>query len=105
MMDADLVTRAVCSGFIRAPQECEGLKARNPFEKYEGSIQGASGGAGGVSFGTFLLCVVAIIVLTVLAMVLYKRSLKAHMQQTIKEEVLLEVESALAAYNKLPPGL
>merc|ERR1719386_673602 len=35
MMDADLVTRAICSGFISQPDECGTLfEPRNPFESY-----------------------------------------------------------------------
>ena len=101
MMDADLVSRAVCSGFIRPPQECDALKQRNPFEKYDG----ARASDGGVSFGMFLFWIALIIVVSCLSMLFYKRSMKVHMQQTIKEEVMLEVESALASYNKLPSDL
>jgi len=101
MMDADLVTRAVCSGFIRPPQECDDLKPRNPFDKYVGS----RGNDGGVSFFTFLVCIVVIIWLSSICMLLYKRSLKVLLQQRIKEEVMLEVQSTMASYNKLPSDL
>merc|ERR1712060_787850 len=49
-LDPDLVTRAICSGFITEPQECkELLTPRNPM------IPFAPQKVNGVSFGTLIL--------------------------------------------------
>merc|ERR1711865_250046 len=71
MLDADLVTRAVCAGFTEKPTECtELIKARNPFEKYEG---GASGEA--VSLTMFLAGLGGMTVFAFLMLCCYKRTL------------------------------
>merc|ERR1712100_837309 len=68
MLDADLVTRAVCAGFTKKPDECMSLgSARNPFEKYQGALAGDS-----VSFTTFISGLLAVAVLAFLMLFCYK---------------------------------
>jgi hypothetical protein len=101
MMDADLVTRAVCSAFdLRPPAECtQLLKPRDPHTVYKGS-EGAN--SGGLSFSTFFILLLLVIGISFCAMFLYRRSMKTHMHQTIREEVMLEVQSAMSSYSKMP---
>merc|ERR1712193_276251 len=98
MLDADLVTRAVCSGFINEPSECKDLlKPRNPFEKYAGLAMPRSEGIG---LGTLCLSLLIVGFLAFMGMVFYKKSLQKHMLTAIKEEVLLEMQAQMS-YNKL----
>lgn len=96
MLDADLVTRAVCAGFVQKPAECEELiKTRDPFEKYSGASEG------GVSFSVFLLGLAGLAVFSCGTLFCYKKALKDQMQSSVREEVMIEVQSAMAAYNRL----
>lgn len=98
MLNADLVTRAICSGFLLQPDECKTLLApRDPKVKYDGGqIPG-----GGIGFGTVLLMFVIFGALGLGGMLLYKRSLKQTMHTTVREEVMLEVQSQMSSYVKL----
>jgi len=97
MLDADLVTRAVCAGFTKKPKECLDLiSSRNPFEKYNGSAGGDV-----VSFQTFLAGLGGVALLACLMMCCYKRTLQSHLKSSVREEVMLEVQAAMSTYNKL----
>lgn len=96
MMDADLVTRAVCAGFTSKPKECQDLIApRNPFEKYPGFVKS------GISVSTFIGGLVSLTVLLCLALLCCRRTIKLNMEQSIREEVMLEVQTQMASYSKL----
>merc|ERR1711865_983204 len=96
MLDADLVTRAVCAGFHKKPAECDDLvKARDPFAKYQGSVEE------GVSFNTFLLGLAGIAAFSCCTLLCYKKSLKDQVQASVREEVMLEVQNAMAQYNRM----
>jgi len=103
MLDADLVTRAVCSGFIDQPKECADLLApRNPFEKYVGLPIPTSQG---ISITTLILGLLFCGMLAFAGMMLYKKSLNKHMSSAIREEVMLEVQAHMASYSKLSADL
>lgn len=95
LLDADLVTRAICSGFTKQPNECSDLVTeRDPTVPFVPQTDG-------VSFGTlirwlFITCCVAFVVL-----LLYKRYLKKEMRITLREEVMLEVQAQMGEYSKL----
>jgi len=95
ILDADLVTKAVCSGFSMAPAECEEIsKERDPFEPFNQPPQTGSG----INFTTLLAWLVGALVVGCLAMFGYKRRLQEEMRANIREEVMLEVQ---AQYSKL----
>lgn len=97
MLDADLVTRAVCSGFVTKPPECEQLlQPRDPKEKYKGAPKDD-----GVSMKTLLMTGVAVLIFVALAACLYKRFIEKNMRVTIQEEVMLEVHNQMASYRQL----
>jgi len=97
MLAADLVTRAVCSGFVSKPAECDALTApRDPTEKYKGAPQ-----EDGVSFKTLAGTGAAIIVFVALIACLYKRFIEKKMRTQIQEEVMLEVHNQMASYRQL----
>lgn len=96
MMDSDLVTRAVCAGFTQKPKECEDLIApRNPFEVYKGYVQN------GISVKMFVGGLVSLAVVLFLVLLCYRRRLKINIQHSIREEVMLEVQTQMASYSKL----
>lgn len=96
MLNADLVTRAVCSGFIHQPVECESLiKPRDVFKPFEIHT------SDGVSLGTMLLWLVMTVVFGFGVMLLYKRYLKKELRTTLREEVMLEVQAQMGEYAKL----
>jgi len=96
MLDADLVTRAVCAGFHKKPAECDDLvKTRDHFAKYEGAVEE------GVSFTTFLFGLAGIAAFSCCTLLCYKKSLKDQVQASVREEVMLEVQNAMAQYNRM----
>lgn len=96
ILDADLVTRAICSGFITQPPECkEIIKPRNPFQPYY--ITKTSG----VSFMQMLIWLVTASLIMFVGMLLYKRYLKKEMRTTLREEVMLEVQAQMGDYTKM----
>lgn len=97
MLEADLVTRAVCSGFVNKPPECETLLApRDPTVKYHGEVE-----QGGVTFKTLMTTGAGIVIFVSLAACLYKRFIEKRMRTQIQEEVMLEVHNQMASYRQL----
>jgi hypothetical protein len=97
VMDADLVTRALCQGFIVKPKECKDvLQRRDPFVKYTGAPQQR-----GMSLTTFVTLVSIGVCVMVCGLFLYRRMLKKHVERTIREEVTLEVNTHMASYSKM----
>merc|ERR1712113_801443 len=97
ILDADLVTRAICAGFIQQPKECKDIiAARDPFVNFfEQTRQIPSDG---VSFGTFVRWLFGTVLVAFFALFAYKRYLQKEMRAQIQEEVMLEVQ---AAYSKM----
>merc|ERR1712232_973913 len=91
MMDADLVTRAICSGFISQPSECLDLQAL---------VRVAIGSVVGVSIQTFMGCLVALLFFGLLMFRFYKTSLQKSITTDVREQVFLEVQSHMAQYSK-----
>merc|ERR1712070_1109196 len=97
MMDADLVTRAVCAGFAEKPKECEELVSeRDPTAKFGGAASGEA-----VSFSTFLWGLFGVAALAFVMLCCYKRTLQASLKSSVREEVMLEVQAAMSQYNRL----
>lgn len=92
ILDADLVTHAVCAGFTDTPPECTALlKPRDPFQPFQPSNDG-------VSMTTLTFLEVGSLVLIIVAGCLYARSLKKELRTSVREEVMLEVQ---AQYSKM----
>merc|ERR1712032_1722283 len=95
LMDAELVTRAICSGFITQPDECKNLLTVQQI--VNGEVANVDGG---VSFKTFLSSLVIVIVLGCWGLLLYKRYMKKELSATVREQVYLEVHNQMAQYSK-----
>jgi len=96
ILDADLVTRAICSGIITQPRECKDIiKPRNPFQPYFDQRPE------GVSFFQMLVWLFLITCVMFAGMLLYKRYLKKEMRSTLREEVMLEVQAQMGEYTKM----
>merc|ERR1712039_530877 len=85
MMDPELVTRAICSGFISPPSECEKLLTVQQI------VSGETGD--GVSFKTFLGSLLSIGACSFCALLCYKRYMKKELSATVREQVYLEVQN------------
>lgn len=95
LLDADLVTRAICSSFATKPPECEKLLTkRDPFAKYTGERQSVSV----FSLIGGLACVVCFVCL---AFLVYRRSMAIALHNSVREEVMLEVQAQLSEYKRL----
>lgn len=97
MLSVDLVTRAICSGFFKAPPECDDLlEPRDPTGDYLGA-HSASGMSGG-------MVVVALIFATVgigCSIFAFRYFLPRSVNRQVKEQVMLEVQYQMDQYNKL----
>lgn len=95
-LDGDLVTRAICSGFVETPQKCKALiEPRNPFLPFAQSKET------GVSFSQMVEAIVATALFGICIMYFYKRALTRHVHTALREEVMLEVQSEMARYKQL----
>jgi len=94
-LDADLVTRAICQGFIHTPAACKTLTA--PIMSTLKDIQSSSG----VGWGSFITSLMVISCLAFVALMFYKRSLQQHMHSALREEVMLEVQAQMQQYKQL----
>jgi len=96
-LDADLVTRAICAGFVKQPDACgQLLEPVDPF-KYDKPPE-----TEGVGLGTFVMALLAVAAVTLAGLLLYKRSLTKHIHTTLREEVMLEVQAQMDTYKQLP---
>lgn len=97
VLEADLVARAICSGFVTQPAECETLfKPRDPTVPYVPPPPND-----GVSFTTLVGWLFGTVLFAFSCLLLYKRYLKKEMRATLREEVMLEVQQAMGEYSKL----
>lgn len=95
ILDAGLVTRAVCSGFIDKPEECKELLL--PHEPVEEKTQMA-----GVGTGLFIVFGSALLICTFGILILLRKSIERRLRHRIQDEVLLEVSDAMFRYKNLP---
>jgi len=98
MLEAKLVTRAVCSGFVKRPQECEEIiKPRDPTEKWLHREP--------VEVGVTLVKLIGMafvfLVVVFIAACVYKGFLAKSMRSQINTEVMQEVSSQMASYRPL----
>jgi len=97
LLEADLVTKAVCSGFVDQPEECKSLLA--PPEQSSNMEVGS-----GISARVMMLSAAALVSASFCAMMLYRRSLEQKIRLQIREDVMLEVTDQLAQYCKMETG-
>jgi hypothetical protein len=96
ILDAELVTRAVCSGFVKKPTECsEILKPRDPTVKY------LTRDVGGISFSTLVVAFICLAAFIGCVMFLYRKFLNTSLHARIREEVMLEVTTKMEEYRQL----
>jgi len=102
ILDADLVTSAICSAFTTQPGECRTLlRARDPFASglfASGQAPQAAESVSGFSMVSWVAMVGAGICG---GLVLYKRYLKKDMRTTLREEVILEVQAQMGDYARM----
>mmetsp|Transcript_68607 Transcript_68607/g.135717 ORF Transcript_68607/g.135717 Transcript_68607/m.135717 type:complete len:479 (-) Transcript_68607:65-1501(-) len=92
ILDAELVTHAVCAGFTDSPPDCAALlKPRDPFQPFESTNDG-------ISMSTLTILEVGLMLLIIAAGMLYARSLKKELRTSVREEVMLEVQ---AQYSRM----
>jgi hypothetical protein len=97
MLDPDLVTRAICSGFITVPDECNQLlHPRDPF-----GVLHPEGLKGGVTFGQMVGWLFITLLVAFGILLLYKRYIKKEMRITLREQVMLEVQSQMSEYSRM----
>lgn len=93
ILDADLITKAICSGFVEVPVECKVLnKARDPFVHYAPQ---------GVSFKELIGWLLGLSAVMGVLMLCYRRYLRTEMQRALREEVMLEVQAQMGEYTKM----
>jgi len=99
ILDAELVATAVCAGFSKEPEECLEVKVkdRNFFKAYVPESMRSNG----ISFGTMIAWLLVTVAIVAGIFFLYKQYLKKDLRASIKEEVMLEVESQMAQYGRL----
>jgi hypothetical protein len=101
MLSADLVTRAICSGFVKSPPECDDLlNPRNPETKYKGVPPAAPG----MTAGTIVVGLFTVATIVCCAIFIYRHLVSKNIARQIREEVMLEVNNRMDQYNKLPSG-
>jgi len=99
MIDADLVTRAICSGFVNRPKECSDLVAdRDPLKQF---IRGIGPNQTGMSFEAFIISTGIVVIIGACAFLLYKRIVIKQVHRSVKEEVYLEVQQQMAQYSQM----
>lgn len=92
-LDAELVTRAICSGFVQQPPQCRTLlRPMNPIN---------AAAVGGVGVSAFLGTLGAVLLLVLLGLCLYRRYLTKHVHARLREEVMLEVQAQMGNYSSL----
>merc|ERR1719296_131280 len=96
MLDADLIARAICSGFVEQPQSCSLLKPRDHTAAFK-TVEGYSA-------KQMILMLPGVAGISAVLMPAYKRSMTHRMRQTLREEVMLEVQSQLGDYRKMAEG-
>lgn len=95
-LDPDLVTRAICAGFVHQPPACKALT--EPVMPVLANLQGQQGG---VSFGSFITALLVLACLAMVGLGLYRRSLAKHVHAALREEVMLEVQAQMEQYKQL----
>eukprot|EP00441_Pelagodinium_beii_P041826 CAMPEP_0197629504 /NCGR_PEP_ID=MMETSP1338-20131121/7322_1 /TAXON_ID=43686 ORGANISM="Pelagodinium beii, Strain RCC1491" /NCGR_SAMPLE_ID=MMETSP1338 /ASSEMBLY_ACC=CAM_ASM_000754 /LENGTH=471 /DNA_ID=CAMNT_0043200549 /DNA_START=111 /DNA_END=1526 /DNA_ORIENTATION=- len=99
-LNADLVSRAVCSAFINSPLECKQILDKQGERDYFMTQMLRLKGQG-VSFTQMLMVLLLMALLGFIVMILYKRYLRKELQNTLREEVMLEVQAQMGEYSQL----
>lgn len=96
-LDADLVTRAICAGFVVQPSSCKRLvQPMKVLQETKGIQQD------GIGFGTLAFALFGVGLLAFGLLLLYRRSLTKHIHTALREEVMLEVQAQMDSYRQMP---
>lgn len=94
-LDADLVTRAICAGFVKQPAACTDLvEPVNPFHDMKKPQDG-------VGLSTFVIALVVVAAFTCGGLLFYKRSMTKNIHHALREEVMLEVQAQMDTYRQM----
>jgi len=95
--DADLVTRAICSGFITQPSECKAIiRPRDPMVPYLAEAEVKA-----VSFMQMMAWLLGVTLAIFAGLLLYKRHLKEEIRRAISQSVQEEVILEMSQYSKI----
>jgi len=97
-LSADLVTRALCAGFIDSPEACKTLTKPKVFTIYEQAPPAVDG----VGISTLIWSLLFVGLIAGGILLLYKKSLTKSIQTALREEVMLEVQAQMDSYKQLP---
>merc|ERR1740121_755955 len=87
VFDADLIAKAICSGFTQQPMVCANIThERNPFQPYVVTK------VEGLSFGKVLQLFFLMGACMLTMMFFYRRHLSRQIRTSVREEVMLEVQ-------------
>jgi len=101
VVDADLVTRAVCACFTKAPAICKVLmKPVDVTQEIWWKLPEPGGRS--VSVGTFIGVLLGVGAIVLMGLFFYKRSLVKNIHTSLREEVMLEVQAQMDSYKQLP---
>lgn len=96
-LEADLVTRAVCSGFVTQPEECKNLLKSKPRDPLD--VEGGEGS--GISMGVFLSSAFVLVAAAFCILMLYRRFLENRIGEQIRKEVEMEVRGQIGEYAQI----
>jgi len=96
-VDADLVNRAICAGFVKLPMGCKDLPEPVSIQKRVAEVRREEK-------KTLIPLSLAVVIIAGVAMVCYRRSLTKHIHSALREEVMLEVQAQMDQYNQLSSG-
>jgi len=93
-LDADLVMRAICAGFVDQPKGCLDLPEPVSMARWQASARKAG-------LSTFLPMLLIVVLFAFVGLFCYRRSLTKHIHNALREEVMLEVQAQMDQYNQL----
>jgi hypothetical protein len=92
-LEAVTVVKALCSGFMTRPQECEDLR----YNQYK-VVRHITG----VGFFSAVSSLCSLVASIVLLFYIYQRYLQKSVRAALREEVMLEVRSQMTDYQQMP---
>jgi hypothetical protein len=92
-IEADTITRAICSGYIEKPAKCAKMNLRTFVSEFDDENS--------ISFVNFVLIIGLILAAAFVALKCYRRMLTTYVRSSIREEVMLEVKHQMTDYAPL----
>lgn len=98
MLDAELVTRAICAGYVTPPDVCKELVTpRDPLVPFH-----TNPSSQGMTKKSFFVALTIVGLLTLGAMFIYKQYLTKNIHKQLREEVMIEVQAQMDTYKLMP---